>query len=220
MKTESLLKFKAITSTFIIFGIIINIYTSILTIPVEFGVIILFLTVPSSIALFFLLFFIFLQKNFEKKSTILFSLFVGLIIPMIFSVIVYRELKIVLDPVRRQWRNVYKEGGVAPIKDGIWFYPNEENPWRILNFKNGKQNGKQIEYSSKDKLDKDFKFYNDGRIDSLSRYRRGKLIQTHYDFGLRDNDIIMKSYIYENEKMVKVVIHFDNAGNDTILIDN
>ncbi|MFK7772022.1 MAG: hypothetical protein AB8F94_07775 [Saprospiraceae bacterium] len=110
--------------------------------------------------------------------------------------------------------------GMAPIQNGVWLYPNEENSWLILNFKNGKQNGTQIEYLSKDKLDKEVKFYNEGKIDSLLRYWKGNLIQIHYDFGSIENDIIMKIYAYENESVVKVITHFKDPGNDTIIIKN
>lgn len=66
---------------------------------------------------------------------------------MLLSVIVYRELKIVLNTEKRQWRNFCKKG-IAPIENGKWFYPSKENPWTILNFKNGKQDGEQIEFLS------------------------------------------------------------------------
>lgn len=219
MKTGNLLKIKVIISFFIILGVFINVYTSILVLPVEFGVIILFLTIPSSIVLLFLLFYIFSQKSVDKFSTILFSLFVGLIIPVLFSIVVYRDLKVVLNIEKRQWRNFHKRG-VAPIKNGKWFYPNEENPWQILNFKKGKQDGEQILYLSGDKLNKEIEYFTNGKLDSIFYYSKGKLVQNRYGFDSTGNNELTRTYIYEKNELVKVINFFrSNYKSDTILIE-
>jgi antitoxin component YwqK of YwqJK toxin-antitoxin module len=73
-----------------------------------------------------------------------------------------------------------------------------------LNYKNGKK----IEYSSypaQDKLIKKIEFFNDVRMDSLSRYFEGKLVQTKYDFDLVGNSKSIRKYFYENDELVKVI---------------
>lgn len=223
MKTKNLLKFKLITSIFIFIGIAINVYVSILVMPVEFGVIILFLTFPSSILLFSLWLIILFQKNSKNYSKLLSSLFIGLIIPMLFSIVVYRELKIVLNIKEKQWRSLYRDN-IAPVENGEWFYPDEENPWQILNFKNGKMNGEQIKFlshtlnPSQDSLNRQIEYFSSGKRDSISRFINGNLIYTEYYSDFFGDNLFRKQFTYDDDKLIKIIIDFRDKDSDTIFI--
>lgn len=223
MKTNNLLKFKLITSIFIFIGIAINIYVSILVIPAEFGVIILFLTFPSSILLFSLWLIIFFQKNSKNYSKLLSSLFIGLLIPMLFSIIVFRELKIVLNTKKRQWRSFYRDN-IAPVENGKWFYPDKENPLQILNFKNGKMDGEQVEFlshtlnPSQDSLNRQIEYFSSGKRDSISRFINGNLIYTEYDSNFFGDNLFRKQFTYDDDKLIKIIIDFRAKDSDTIFV--
>lgn len=90
----------------------------------------------------------------------------------------------------------------------------------VLKFKKGKKSGEQIEYLSKDKLNKEIKFFTNGKMDSLSRYIEGKLIQTKSDFDSLENNQSTRRYIYEDNKLIKVINLLDDNRPDTILINN
>lgn len=223
MKTNSLLKFKLITSICIFIGVAINIYVSILVIPAEFGVIILFLTFPSSILLFSLWFIILLQKNSKNYSNLFSGLFIGLLIPMLFSIVVFRELKIVLNTKERLWRNFYRDD-IAPVENGKWFYPDEENPWQILNFKNGKMDGEQVKFlshtldPSQDSLNKEIEYFSSGERDSISRFINGNLIYTEYYSNFLGENLFRKQFTYNDNKLIKIIIDFNDKDSDTIFV--
>ena len=72
--------------------------------------------------------------------------------------------------------------------------------------------------SSQDTFIKEIKFFNNGTIDSLSRYFKGKLVQVEQDFDSLRNSNSKRKYIYEDEQLIKVINFWE--GNKLDIIKN
>ena len=225
MKKNTLL--KIILSSVILLGLLVNITAWKILAPAEFGVAAgAVFIVPSSIVLLVLLFFIGIA-NFDEKKTFSRSViltFLSLVIPAVLGVIVVRDIKnkrqFSSNPKMKAYMD-FENNNIRPVQNGLWYYPNRENPIAILNFVNGRSEGEHQFFDPRTYELETLKFYDDGKLDSIYRYFQNKLAASYHSQNAQEKFDTIKYYHYDQDQMSRMIIFYEKTGHqDTVLFSD
>ncbi|MGH1435088.1 MAG: hypothetical protein ACRBG0_11580, partial [Lewinella sp.] len=169
-KSKSL---KITLSLVLLLGLAINIAAWNIVVPAEFGIAVgVVFILPSSILILGTLIFIAISSS-NKKSTLNNSVMltvVSLVIPALLGVIVVRDIKnkrqLSSNPKMKAYMD-FENNNIPPVQNGLWYYPNRENPIAILNFVNGRSEGEHQFFDPRTYELETLKFYDDGKLDSI-----------------------------------------------------
>ena len=223
-KSKSL---KVILSSVLLLGLAINIAAWNIVVPAEFGIAVgVVFILPSSILILGTLIFIVISSS-NKKSTLNNSVMltvVSLVIPVLMGVIVVRDIKnkrqLSSNPKMKAYMD-FENNNIPPIQNGLWYYPNRENPIAILNFVNGRSEGKHQFFDPRTYELETLKFYDDGKLDSIYQYFQNKLAASYHSQNAQEKFDTIKYYHYDQDQMSRMIIFYGKTGNqDTILFSD
>lgn len=218
---------KVTLSSVLLLGLAINIAAWNIVVPAEFGIAagVVFI-LPSSLLILGTLIFIAISSA-KKKSTLNNSVMltvVSLAIPAVLSVVVVRDFKnkrqLSNNPKVKAYMD-FENKKIPPIQNGLWHYPNRENPIAILNFVNGRSEGEHQFFDPRTYELETLKFYNDGKLDSIYQYFQSKLAASYHSQNAQGKFDTIKYYHYSQDQMRRIIIYYGKTGNqDTILFSD
>jgi hypothetical protein len=223
-KSKSL---KITLSLVLLLGLAINIAAWNIVVPAEFGIAVggVFI-LPSSILILGTLIFIAISSS-NKKSTLNNSVMltvVSLVIPALLGVIVVRDIKnkrqLSSNPKMKAYMD-FENNNIPPVQNGLWYYPNRENPIAILNFVNGRSEGEHQFFDPRTYELETLKFYDDGKLDSIYQYFQNKLAASYHSQNAQEKFDTIKYYHYDQDQMSRMIIFYQKTGHqDTVLISD
>jgi hypothetical protein len=227
MKKSNLLILRLVLSLALLLGLAINIAAWNIVVPAEFGIAVgVMFIFPSSIFNLGTLIFIVIS-SFDKKSTVNKSVMltvVSLAIPALLGVIVVKDInrkwQLSSNPAMKAYMD-FENNNVPPIQNGLWYYPSRENPIAILNFFNGRSEGKHEFFDPTTYELESMKFYDDGKLDSIYRYFQNKLAASYHSQNAQEKFDTIKYYQYDKDQMSRMIIFYRETGHqDTVLVSD